>query len=71
MKLKKNQIIKSALLFAALSMINCASTTPPPPSRVEVVTVRPYYQAVWVAGHWRWAHWRHQWVWVPGHWRRY
>lgn len=39
----------------------------PPPDRVEVITVRPYRDAVWVRGHY--IRERHRWVWVPGHWR--
>lgn len=72
MILTKKRIIGFAVLCAMTGLISCAATTPPPPpNRVEVVAVRPYYQAAWVAGHWRWARWRHVWVWVPGHWRRY
>jgi len=38
-----------------------------PPERVEVITVRPYRDAVWIRGHY--IRERHRWVWVPGHWR--
>ena len=40
---------------------------PPPPDRVEVITVRPYAGAVWARGHW--IRERRRWIWVPGHWR--
>jgi len=40
---------------------------PPPPERVEVVTVRPYREAVWIRGHWVRTH--HGWYWVHGYWR--
>jgi hypothetical protein len=38
-----------------------------PPERVEVITVRPYRDAVWIRGHY--IRERHRWLWVPGHWR--
>ena len=41
---------------------------PPPPDRVEVITVAPYRGAVWERGHWARGP-RHRWVWVSGHWR--
>ncbi len=71
MNLKKNRTIAFAVLFAAIGLVNCAATLPPPPNRVEIVAASPYPGAVWVHGHWRWSRWYHQWVWVPGHWRRY
>jgi hypothetical protein len=40
----------------------------PPPPRVEVVPVAPYFGAVWVQGFWALGH-HHRWFWVPGHWR--
>jgi hypothetical protein len=48
----------SAVLFAPV---------PPPPLRVEYVTLRPGPRWAWVPGHWMW---RAGWVWVPGHWVR-
>ena len=33
---------------------------PPPPS--------PYYDAIWVGGHWTW--WNGEWVWARGFWSR-
>ena len=38
----------------------------PPPTRVEVITVRPHRNAVWVGGHY--VRSGHQRVWVSGHW---
>ncbi len=58
-----------------------ASAEPPPP-QVEVITVRPSPEHVWVHGHWVWYggrwHWRAGYwrrervgcVWVAGHWER-
>jgi hypothetical protein len=40
----------------------------PPPNRVEVVTVAPGREYVWVRGHWRWAGGDYDWV--PGRWAR-
>lgn len=34
----------------------------PPPPRVEVVPIQPYYGAVWVGGRWQWRGGRHEWV---------
>ncbi len=43
---------------------------PPPPLRADVSPgPKPYPDAVWVAGHWRWAGDR-GWVWVQGRWMR-
>jgi hypothetical protein len=40
----------------------------PPPERVEVVSERPYTEAVWIGGHW--AESRGDYVWVSGRWER-
>jgi hypothetical protein len=40
---------------------------PPPPPRVEVVPVAPYFGAVWVPG--LWYRGPHRWYWTRGHWR--
>ncbi|MDE3057811.1 MAG: YXWGXW repeat-containing protein [Bacteroidota bacterium] len=40
----------------------------PPPPRHEVVVVRPYPDAVWVPGYYRWRH--HRYVWIHGYWIR-
>ncbi len=42
-------------------------TAPEPAPIVEVEPARPYYDAVWVRGHWVRAH--HRWVWIHGYWR--
>jgi hypothetical protein len=41
-------------------------TVAPPPPRVEVRTVAPSPQHVWLPGHWAWRGGGH--VWLPGHW---
>lgn len=40
----------------------------PPRERVEVVTVAPSREEVWVKGHWTWV--RNDYEWVPGRWVR-
>ncbi|HQS01998.1 MAG: hypothetical protein B7Y07_02880 [Halothiobacillus sp. 24-54-40] len=37
----------------------------PPPARVEVVGVAPFFGAVWLPGNWVW---RDRWVWNEGRW---
>ncbi|MGA3051213.1 MAG: hypothetical protein ABSE00_04755 [Chitinispirillaceae bacterium] len=60
------------LLIAAvmLSSTSCIVTAPmrPPAGEVVVMPGRPYHDAVWVPGHWRWSWWRFGYVWVRGHW---
>lgn len=43
------------------------AVAPMPPVRREVITVRPYHDAVWHPGHW--VREPHRWVWVNGYWR--
>jgi len=40
----------------------------PPPMLWDPPPPRPYYEAVWVGGHWTW--WNGEWVWARGHWAR-
>ena len=61
------------LLMGLFSGNACATRTvyvrqAPPPVRVEVMTVKPFPNAVWVPGHWAWR--SGQYVWVRGHWTR-
>ncbi|MHB1228889.1 MAG: hypothetical protein ACYCY3_01035 [Halothiobacillus sp.] len=39
----------------------------PPPPRVDVVGIAPYFGAIWIPGNWLW---RDRWVWNEGHWAR-
>jgi hypothetical protein len=76
-----------SLIFVLLVGLegNCAPRTvyvktAPPTVRVEVKPARPYKNAVWVTGRWRWNGKKHVWVsghyvkpraghvWIPGHW---
>ncbi|MGE5387111.1 MAG: YXWGXW repeat-containing protein [Betaproteobacteria bacterium] len=41
---------------------------PPPPMRVEVVSVAPQNDYFWIPGYWQWGGDRH--YWVGGHWER-
>jgi hypothetical protein len=55
----------------ALALAGCAprlAPGPPPAPKAEVRPVRPYPNAVWVAGHWKWA--GNRWAWEGGHWAR-
>jgi len=40
--------------------------TRPPPEQVEVITVAPSTNHLWIKGHWHWN--GGAWVWNPGHW---
>jgi len=40
----------------------------PPPNRVEIVTVAPARDYVWIRGHWRWTGGDYDWA--PGRWER-
>ena len=64
--------IASLLLAATLGAAGCATRAViiagPPPARVEIVPVRPFYGAVWIPGHWAPARYG-GWVWVRGYWR--
>lgn len=40
----------------------------PPPMRWDPPPPAPYFEAVWVGGHWTW--WNGEWVWARGHWAR-
>jgi len=40
----------------------------PPPMVWDPPPPQPYYEAVWVGGHWTW--WNGEWVWARGHWSR-
>ncbi len=40
----------------------------PPPMLWDPPPVRPWFDAVWVGGHWTW--WNGEWVWARGHWAR-
>ena len=40
----------------------------PPPMLWDPPPARPYYDVVWVGGHWTW--WNGEWVWARGHWAR-
>jgi hypothetical protein len=76
-----------AILVAFLLTIVSGYAAPkpriaPPPLRVEVITVRPSPNHVWVAGYWKWAGVNYVWVesrwvkvkpnkaWVPGNWKQ-
>ena len=63
--------IASLLIAGTLAAAGCATraviVAGPPPARVEIIPVRPFYGAVWVPGHWVYA--RRGYVWARGYWR--
>jgi hypothetical protein len=56
-----------ALTMSVMGCVEVVRTGPPPP-RVEVRTVAPYPEAVWIDGHWDYR--GGNWVWLQGHWER-
>ena len=40
----------------------------PPSARIEVKPAKPYTNAVWINGHWKWN--RGSYVWIPGFWSK-
>jgi hypothetical protein len=66
-------IILGIFVLAFLLYEGCATTTyvktaPPPSKKVVVPTVKPYPNAVWISGHWKWDPRPGKYVWVSGHW---
>ena len=43
-------------------------TREPPADRVEVISVRPSEESVWIGGHWSAR--GNNYAWTPGHWQR-
>jgi len=43
---------------------------PPVPVKEEVVTAKPYRNAVWIPGYHQWRLRYHRYFWVKGHWGR-
>ncbi len=70
--------IKGLILAAALVfLISCAPTqahsgavirVKPPAAKVVVRPAKPFKNAVWVSGHWRWQGGKY--AWVSGKWKR-
>ncbi len=74
-------LFRRAMMLAIPTFVLIASACAPPPppgrvyvverpprDRVEVITVAPGPNHVWIPGHWRRE--RNQWDWVPGRWAR-
>jgi hypothetical protein len=57
------------ILTGVLLTTGCAPVMPPPPPPAVVMPARPYADAVWVTGHYKWRPWAHRYQWVPGHWK--
>ena len=59
----------AAPLFAQLHVGIGINIGPPPPRR-EIIVARPYPDAVWIPGYYRWNGRRHHYLWVRGRWAR-
>jgi len=42
----------------------------PPKKKTEIMVVKPYPNAVWISGYWKWNPRKHKYVWVKGHWEK-
>ena len=40
----------------------------PPQPRSEIRPAKPWANAIWIDGHWKWSGGRY--LWVPGHWTK-
>jgi hypothetical protein len=68
-KLKKMIPILFLISLIYALIVGCGPTviaTKPPPYKTEVKPAKPYPNAVWMSGHWKWTGGNY--VWVPGHW---
>ena len=68
-RLKK--IIPIFLFTSFFYILGCGPSVvvkQPPPAKTEVRPAKPYANAVWIDGHWKWSGGRY--VWVPGHWAK-
>jgi len=87
MKKLKSLLLLVLLAAFVLVLADCASRTayvqkPPPAVKKEVRGPKPYTNAVWIGGNWKWQGGQYVWVsgywtkpvagkkWVPGHWKK-
>jgi hypothetical protein len=86
--MRRMRILLSIFSVACLITIHTLACAPavvvkqPPPARTEVRPAKPWPNAVWIAGHWKWSGGRYVWVsgrwakakrgktWMAGHWAR-
>ena len=69
--MRKLKRLIPALLLAYLFIAGCGPAVVvkrPPPPRTEVKPHKPYTNAVWINGHWKWRGGKH--VWISGHWTK-
>ena len=84
-KVKRIIPILFLICFVILLIYGCGPAvvmTRPPAPRTETRSAKPYTNAVWIDGHWKWSGGRYVWVsgywtqprpgkiWVPGHWQQ-
>ena len=55
--------------FAQIHIGLGISIGPPHPPRERIV-VRPYRDAIWIAGYYQWHPRHHRYIWEPGRWER-
>ena len=66
-------LVIRALLTPTLAQLHVGvgiNIGPPTPVHEEIVVVKPYPNAVWIPGYYRWAPKSRQYVWVKGRWGR-
>ena len=57
-------------VFAQLHVGIGINIGPPAPVKEKIVVVKPYPNAVWIPGYYKWRPKHHSYVWVKGHWDR-
>lgn len=70
---QRSVILLSLFCFLFMILFGCAPTVvvkEPPAPRVESKPPKPFPNAVWIDGHWKWGSGANDYVWVPGHWTK-
>ena len=79
-------VLLVAISFVFVLIVRCGgpavAVKQPPPAKTEVRPARPFPDAVWIGGHWKWNAGRYVWVtgrwakpqpgrrWIEGHWKK-
>ena len=73
--MKKENIKIIIIGLMLIVMASCATTnasyvrTPPPRAKVvKIKSPKPYPNALWISGHWKWNARTSKYVWVEGYW---
>ena len=70
---RKTIIIFSLFCFFFATLLSCAPAVvvkEPPAPKVEAKPLKPFPNAVWIDGHWKWSSAISDFVWVSGHWAK-